>query len=322
MEINPLEYKLEKYSGKNSRFACPECKMKGEFTRYIHPSTGERLPWYVGVCNRKDKCGYSYSNWDYYNSNPSMFDKYQKTSVERAKKLPATYVERSLLDRSMAAFQENNLYKFLCRLLSENSAKALCNTYNVGTSRHWTGASVYWQVDVNNNIRTGKVMLYDPETGKRIHKKQTWVHSLLKLENFNLSQCLFGEHLLSLNDHRDKTIALVESEKTAIIASNFLPSVLWLATGGLDLLNPATNPEKFMPLVGKNVILYPDLSKANKFNGETAYKNWCRKANFLKYLRVNVCVSNLLEEYGSDEEREKGFDIADYLIKEHFNNSI
>ena len=37
-------------------------------------------------------------------------------------------------------------------------------------------------------------------------------------EEWELSQCLFGEHLLSL--YPDRTVALVESEKTAVICSS------------------------------------------------------------------------------------------------------
>ena len=37
-------------------------------------------------------------------------------------------------------------------------------------------------------------------------------------EEWELSQCLFGEHLLSL--YPDRTVALVESDKTAVICSS------------------------------------------------------------------------------------------------------
>lgn len=76
-------------------------------------------------------------------------------------------------------------------------------------------------------------MLYYPETGKRVKEPYnhiSWVHSLIPHKDFNLCQCFFGEHLI--NKDKTKPIALVESEKTALIASYYLPQFLWIASGG------------------------------------------------------------------------------------------
>jgi hypothetical protein len=52
---------------------------------------------------------------------------------------------------------------------------------------------------------------------------------------------LFGLHLI--NEDYQKEIAIVESEKTAIIMSIFLPDFIWIITGSksgfkFDLLQP------------------------------------------------------------------------------------
>ena len=42
-------------------------------------------------------------------------------------------------------------------------------------------------------------MLYDPTTGKRVKEPFnhiSWVHKVIKQPEFELKQCLFGEHLL------------------------------------------------------------------------------------------------------------------------------
>lgn len=49
-------------------------------------------------------------------------------------------------------------------------------------------------------------------------------------EEWQLSQCLFGEHLLSV--YPDKVAVLVESEKSAVIGSALFPDYVWLAAGG------------------------------------------------------------------------------------------
>jgi hypothetical protein len=125
-----------------------------------------------------------------------------------------------------------------------------------------------------------------------------WVHTVLKIPDFNLSQCLFGEHLL-----RDATkmVAIVESEKTAVIASCYLPGFIWLACGGSEGLNI----DKCRCLKGRTVVLYPDAGMFDK---------WSDKA---KALRSNctVSVSSLIEENTAYDERKAGFDLADYLVR-------
>ena len=50
-------------------------------------------------------------------------------------------------------------------------------------------------------------------------------------DDWTLSQCLFGEHLLPLCP--ELPVALVEAEKTAVICSAVFPEFLRLATGRL-----------------------------------------------------------------------------------------
>jgi len=85
-----------------------------------------------------------------------------------------------------------------------------------------------------------------------------WVHNKLKKsgtlpQDFNLQQCFFGEHLLAL--YPDKTVAIVESEKSALIASAVFPDLIWLPAGNLNGLSI----EKCHVLKRRDVMLYPDL---------------------------------------------------------------
>lgn len=76
------------------------------------------------------------------------------------------------------------------------------------------------------------------------------------LKNFNLSQCFFGEHQLA-KEPAAKDIAIVESEKTAIIATVYLPDFIWLAAGQLNGLTL----EKFKPLAGRRITLSPGFGR-------------------------------------------------------------
>ncbi len=96
-------------------------------------------------------------------------------------------------------------------------------------------------------------------------------------------------------------MAIVESEKTAIIASAFMPDFIWLATGSLNNLSA----DKCAVLKGRKVVLFPDLN---------AFDKWSAKAKELAHI-TSFLVSDLLERNASDAERRDGLDIADYLLK-------
>jgi hypothetical protein len=185
-------------------------------------------------------------------------------------------------------------------------AKRFC----IGTSKHWPGATVFWQVDAKNQVRTGKVILFNPENEnvKRVknpYDHVTWVHSILInkgliAETFRLQQCLFG--IYQINSGKVKVVVIVESEKTAIIASIYLPEYTWMACGGLQGLNV----NKLMHLKKFPIILYPDLKCQDKWR--TKAKEFCANG-------FRVTVSNLLETVATSTEREAGLDLADYLLK-------
>lgn len=144
-------------------------------------------------------------------------------------------------------------------------------------------------------------MLYSPTTGKRVKNLELpvyWVHKALKQPEFELRQCLFGEHLLI---DKTKPVAIVESEKTAVIASVYLPHFIWVAVGSLTNLNA----EKCSILKGRTVTLFPDLNGFDK---------WSSKAKELSHLAI-FTVSDLLERKATEAEKKQGFDLADYLIK-------
>lgn len=97
-------------------------------------------------------------------------------------------------------------------------------------------------------------------------------------EEWLLSQCLFGEHLLSL--YPDKVVVLVESEKSAIIGSAIFPNYVWLATGGKSQMKE----DKLRVLSGRTVLLFPDAD---------GYTEWKQRAESMTYCKA--IVSDLLE---------------------------
>ena len=299
-------YILEPYNGMKTRYHCPNCNKKGVFTKYIDNQTNEHLNDVVGICNRLIKCGYHYTPKRYFNDNNYSFDKWNNSEITVIKKpkkeITPSFVNVEVLKKSFETKQPNYFIDYLASIWDYEIAYYLADKYNIGTSKYWQGATVFWQVDLNGNIRSGKIMLYDASNGKRIKKPYNhinWVHRVLKLDNFNLEQCYFGEHLL--NEDSGKPVAIVESEKTAIICSIYLPEFIWLACGSANNLNEV----KTKVLKGRNVVLFPDLGCFDLWNNKI--ENLTNLATFR--------TSTLLETKATETEKRQGLDIADYLTK-------
>jgi hypothetical protein len=214
---------------------------------------------------------------------------------------PISFISNKILKDSLTGYETNHFVNYIISLFGVEVTSEVVSRYFIGTSNHyWNGATVFWQIDTAGKIRTGKIMPYNPITGKRIKEPCNcinWIHSILKQPEFALKQCLFGEHLLR---DKIKPVAIVESEKTAVIASVYFPNFIWLAVGGKDGLNA----EKCKVLKGRTVTLFPDL------NG---FELWSEKAK-----EFNFVVSDLLERKATKADKQQGFDIVDYLVRFNF----
>lgn len=299
-------YILEPYKGMNTRYRCPSCQQRDKtFSLYIDTETGEHIHPSVGRCNRESNCGHHYTPKQYFQDNNISFDTpqpkaYKPRPVTPLPK-PVSFIPVEVFKASLKAHETNHFVQFLINLFGVEVASQLVSRYFIATSKHWSGATVFWQIDTQGKVRTGKIMLYSPTTGKRVKEPFNhinWVHKALKQPEFKLKQCLFGEHLLI---DKTKPVAIVESEKTAVIASVYLPQFIWVAVGSLTNLNA----EKCSILKGRTVTLFPDLKGFDK---------WSSKAKELSHL-ATFTVSDLLERKATEAERQQGFDLADYLIK-------
>lgn len=286
--MKDFKYKLEKYAGRATRHECPNCKTKLSFARYVD-ERGNYIADNVGRCNREDKCGYHLTPSEYFRD--KGID-YTPTIYVQPKPLPPTdYIPEELMIRSLNT--ENNFIQFLTKYFPLIDVARTIEKYRIGD--HKEGRIIYWQIDHENRIRTGKIMLYDPETGKRVKNVKNsfdWVHRHVK-SPYQLSQCLYGLHLVKKST---TPIAVVESEKSAIIASLTIPEYTWVATGGKQ------NYRLLEALRGYDVTLFPDLG---------AYHDWSKYA-----VKYGFKVSQLLEQVATDTDKEHGLDIADYIINQ------
>ncbi len=296
------QYQLDSSSKK---FICPACG-KRRFVRYLDQETGDYLPEKYGICDRQINCSYNLNPYkDGFGRTNDATTGSHWTPPPPQPPQPPSHINEAVLRASLTAYHQNNFVKYLQSIFDKMTLSRLLNDYKIGTSKHWPGASVFWQIDQTGNVRSGKIMGYNPKTGHRIKEPFNhiqWTHKVLNIENYNLTQCLFGEHLLKMES--TKPVAIVESEKTAVIASAYLPKFIWLAVGSLTNLNV----DKCRPLAGRTVVLFPDLN---------AFEKWSQKAAEIEKALpgIKIKISDLLEKNATETERQNGFDLADYLTK-------
>lgn len=222
--------------------------------------------------------------------------------------IPLPVINR-LMDRNLEDLNYCNLTAYLVSLYGVDNIKRVVREYRIGRLRD--RRVVYPQIDESGQVRTAKTMLYDRNTGHRIKGSghdAGWLHCnpiLVKRglipdrNNYNLIQCLFGEHLL--RGRPDAPVVLVEAEKTALVGSLEFPDCVWLATGGIGNLQP----RKAIVLRGRKVIVFPDVGATDK---------WRERVCRISRLGVNITIRDFLERSATPQEREREIDIADRIL--------
>lgn len=198
----------------------------------------------------------------------------------------------------------SNLATYLHGLFGADTFRDIVQRYHLAS---WRGAAVFWYIDAAQRIRAGKIMYYHPNGHRNKDYNPTFFHAIAQAqgalpEGWKLRRCLFGEHLLPKDPAAP--VALVESEKTALIAAAATCGGLWLAAGGLHYLNAGS----CAALKGRKVVAYPDLGAFDKWQE--------RLQNIADIVGFNVVLSDLLERCATPEDRAGQLDIADYLTRE------
>lgn len=219
--------------------------------------------------------------------------------IIHTEKQPTFYHESELVTKRGRNFKKNNFVKYLLTKFEKKEVEAAILKYLIGTSGFWQGATVFWQFDNQEKVRHGKIMLYNSETGRRSKEHFNTIKNVLKIpvNGHSLRQCLFGLHLI--NETNKKIIAVVESEKTAIVMSLIFNDFVWLATGGkgnfkYDLLKS---------IKSYKIVAFPD---------KDAISEWKETAEKLNKYGFKVQVDELLSGLDIPENA----DLADIFLKD------
>ncbi len=306
-------YHLQKYAGISSRHTCPACERPRCFTLYIDDN-GNILHPTVGRCDHESSCGYHRTPRQYFHDHPEHrhfvipSERSESRHLHHDRHARPNRASPGIIPQNLIPLPSgsNHLITYLKTMIPSSAIDRIIADYRLASTPDQ--AIIFLQIDQDNQCRTGKIMQYNPATGHRIKDPDkpgriNWLHSILKRRkqlppDWQLTQCLFGEHLLP--QHQDKTIALVESEKTAIICSAMMPQYLWLATGGKSGLTA----ERLASLKGRKIIVFPDID---------AFKDWQQK--IFTFPHLDIRISRLLEDNATPADRAAHIDLADWILK-------
>ena len=238
------------------------------------------------------------------------------------------------------ALAEDNLVSYIRTgiawdTIQRKRVDEMIGLYCVGHGRN--GHTIFWQLDEQGQLRTGKMMKYyppgHPKFGHRDKEASwnfDWIHSTLSRhwdeerhemtdeppypypQLYNPSRqeahiTFFGMHLLDEWKRKDvdQEVKIVESEKTALlmaIAYGNHAKQVWIACGGIEMLTR----ERLKPLIDqrRRIILYPD---------RDGIKKWEQKAEQLHYDRLTIDTTPVTK-WWKPEDGEKA-DIADVVIR-------
>jgi hypothetical protein len=335
-------YVLEPYKGMKTRFDCPACGQQKKFTRYIDTKTDEQLADHVGKCERESNCGYHYTPRQHFEATKTESFAPYRTSPKKVSSFPgdrkletwklgnfservAPTIPLAIFKASRKDYEHNAFIDYLLTFTDSSSISELISRYHIGTSKHWSGATVFWWVTPVGTITGGQVVLFGKDGHTAKYKNQAgktirYTRPVSKMLVYQYQQkneplpdwlteyeqrgekfpTLFGLHLLR-TEPQAKPIAIAEAPATAIVASIYFPQFIWLAAGSLSWLNE----KRLLPLQGRKVYLFPDLN---------AYQKWTTVASKYSHL-ARFTVSDFLEHWATDEERAQGLDLRDYLTR-------
>lgn len=270
-KLSKIDQKLEFIVKRNYQLVTPCCNKSNKDGKY---SNYKYLPEKYGYCHScgkstlpptryKDDKGVEYQ-WNElkncfeivalqmsYKKDIQASDKFVrqcKTSGEVVA-VRQKYIPKPLVLRYKDHLPENNLLSYIRKAYGDENAESIKKMYYIGSSKD--GGTIFWNINKNQKAQKAKVSYYSIE-GKRTNK--------FKVPYKNKDgyySCLYGEHLINLEENIGKPIVLVESEKTAIICALHISEYVWLSYGGINGLTK----DKLNVLKNHKIILVPDISE-------------------------------------------------------------
>lgn len=255
--------------------------------------------------------------------NPVVKPRTVEPPIEYAPFIPAQMVEAT-----ESRVTESNLFVWLSGEFGDEAAMMAMRRYRVGATKHTDGrghrAASLPYINTSGDCVDCKIFHIDPTTGSRKtapalmswtdregkaqELRSTWALAELKKNDKPRKWCNFGDHLLQ--DNPTAAVCVVESEKTALVASIVYPSRLWIAVGSKNNLNP----ERCAPYRGREIVIYPDrdnIKDKPRKSGTGIEKGWETLARELAQAGFSVRIDRTVERHNG----EINDDIADIILR-------
>lgn len=302
---------------RQQKTTCPQCGHKHCFVRYVDTHNNcQYVSDDVGRCDHEQSCGYHYRPSEYFRDKPWLRDHEDdwKRPLPRPvvppKPQPLLELDMGMVlgcHSPMSTFWQWMQSRVAHHLgVTSADVQRVFDQYLIGTTRE--SDVIFWQIDHLQRVLTGHIMCYGPD-GHRLGR-QSWVHFRLQQQgqlplSYQPPKCLFGEHLLAIRP--TAPVAIVESEKTALVMALKMPEFLWLATAGCGGLTK----EKMAPLTGRQgqTTTGPSSLTSRKvlvFPDSGCYEKWQQQLAQVKGL--NYSISRHLEAYPPNT------DLADVVL--------
>lgn len=187
--MKDYRFHLRKYFP-GCKVRCPDCGRKS-FNLYVDSLGEVAFPEDIGWCDHSGcNSQHDHSPARYFQEYPEKRPKgYQDNRTFAIQSLPLKPIEpkplifmpQELMMHSLKGYESNSLFKYLCMKVGEDKVRNAFQQYNVGTACLWNGSTIFWQIDIDGNVRTGKIIKYGPD-GHRVKTSErsliNWTHSL------------------------------------------------------------------------------------------------------------------------------------------------
>ena len=237
----------------------------------------------------------------------------------------------------------SHLVTWLRTKFPREQVDAALKRYHVGGTPD--GATLWWQIDEQGRVHTGKAMQYNPLTGHRVKEQGfpvNWAHRMRRYgepSDLIVPQCLFGlsllntEHTVLTTDYTDGTDYKPDgnstpqgknpcnprnlwsnspwSEKIGVVESEKTALIMSLVCPDhvwLATGGKANFKEQMLaPLIGLEVAVYPDADALHDWYTRAVEMN--RTLGIRLYIPTGYY--NLMDH---DEARREGWDLADVVM--------
>ena len=305
-------YSLAKYRGVASKMICPGCGQR-TWKPYVdedgRPFSADfenadpqirALAERVGRCDNERKCGYNYPPREFFAETKAGVP--QHSADWKKPEPPKTARPLSFDLVRQSAYPYKSVFGKWLRddlRLPADKLDQVMKDYWVGATND--GRIIYWLIDIEGKCRDGKFMAYKND-GHRDHDKHPrWARKEIInryaalgritqkqrdgfLNELVIRRC-FGEHLLADPRYKDKPVAIVEGEKSCLIASVINPQFIWLACGGNGL-----NLNRLYPAMvqKRKIFIFPDMDMRQKWKEIADGINYPRLVWMGEYIERNA----------------------------------